>query len=598
MNFKTVLIGPRYLAIAICLFVAGILIYSKCPFFISWDLSEYLVLAKNLILGNGYVDIQGDPQHIRPGFVLLLATSLKIAGGNLEGPIWLIVIFSSLLPVCIFAVGTKIDSLSTGLFASLLFISSPSFIFWTPRHIDPFWPVFLFASILFLPGTSCPKKNQFSFLSGIFLSVAITIKPVAICFLPFALITRKFTPSLRPSKSAILYHYVGFFIVSGLLLILFPQIYADTNSAFIFPFNFLASAQTWPNFFWAILKGFYAYFFPTNLSEGISNSIALGSLLIISFVISTAISWSNNRNILYTNILLFCFLPFLSIVGLYNLRASQNLFIIGLLYISLAYLIVTLGRIIKPIYNSKKLGVFFTVFIFIIIGTAQWLFIDNVDKRRLRNMYILNYYSERSCGYLLRGRSIADWLQNNLDSDHTAMISKITTANGAFLAQSHPRKIMRIPFTVVSDYTGCPPYKLNPDKIACPVIIHSLGKPSNQSSLLILSETDLFNCINLKKVKYLFIDAKLPSNNWLDHNPAFLFIGKIIDTGSAFKIYEVRPHLLDHHNDKPIFTTSAFRYLDWLKENHPRRLAWYLSRLKHYNIYSHHLSSYRINEAN
>jgi hypothetical protein len=585
-NWQNFSLPKRDIFLSLILFLTALVLYAKCHFFVSWDLSEYLVIAKNIFIGRGCVDIQGDPAFIRPGFVFLLAGSLALSDGSLWGPVWMVIGVSSLLPVCVYLAGTKFDNFKVGLCAAILFVTSPTLLFWVPRHIDAFWPVFLFLAMVLFPAPTEGNVKLFAAASGVFAAIAMLIKPVAICFMPFAITVKILQPNKLAPWTPSVWHYLGLFLSLILILALIPEIVIGTaHGVFLHPFTLLDGVETWPKVALELLKGVYTYFFTTRLNEGIATQLSLGWLLVGSFPAALALSWRKSRNMAIPGILTLFFFPFLSIIGLHSLRLPQNLFVIGLLYICMSFMVVRIAARFTTMINRTWAGSLFLACLLILLGSGQWAMNAAGAGRATRHLWFTHTLKKNDCAITIRGNAIGAWLEKRLQPGESAMISRIPEANGAYLSQRFPKFLFRIPFVEISNYTASGIFDLNPEKIESPVLVHAFGSLSSQASLLVLNQKRMISTIREKNIKYILWDERTGGLSWLDDSPIFHARGAVKDGRSTFHIYQVNRIGSEYEQAAiTLFTPQAIKYLNWVRTNFPERYQWYHERLLHYGI--------------
>lgn len=150
-----------------------------------WDLLGYMTHALNIINGQGYAYVDGQPVLFRgPVFSLLIALSFTVFGDSPESAFHVIRLFCVVNPILIYLFGKRLFNAEVGFVAALLILSSYSLSFWSYRHLDAVWPFFVILHCYLLYEGFETQKRFFFVLAGIALGLAYLTKEVALLFIP------------------------------------------------------------------------------------------------------------------------------------------------------------------------------------------------------------------------------------------------------------------------------------------------------------------------------------------------------------------------------------------------------------------------------
>ena len=190
-----------YHTIAVALLVLlGLITFLATELSVSTDLGKYMGTAVDLLHGRGLVNAEHLPVYYRPGFPLLISASFAIGGVSVESAFWVIRLFAILGPVCLYLVGSALWNRTAGVIAALLALSSYSINYWSYRHLDHIWPVFVLLSFLFLYLALEREKLRWFVASGVALAAAYLVKEVAILFVPLPFLVVALTSGYRTRR--------------------------------------------------------------------------------------------------------------------------------------------------------------------------------------------------------------------------------------------------------------------------------------------------------------------------------------------------------------------------------------------------------------
>ena len=568
------------------LFLIALSVFIKSRFIVSWDLSQYLVIAENFSTKWELLNSFGQIEMIRVGFIFFLSLVLKISGGTLHFVHYSIAVVSALMIPLTYILGVIIRNRIVGIFASLLCLTTPEIVKWAPRHIDAFWTVLLLISmILLLHGRSDGwGKGCFA---GVAAAFAIFVKPVALLFLAFPVLYRVRIPE-KSYKREICFYTIVFFLMFllrqwtdefGLL----DKAQSDT---FYLPFTLLKdfpSLRGIINFISCSLYGLWGYFFPTVRGAGLLNNFPFAIVLYFC-VFSTGVMGAIKRDKLFSLLLVFIsFSPFLSLCGLYDLRLPQFLlgYILGFIALSVvvASLLNSVSNKLKFLNNTR--WYIFLPVLGCLIVLANW-------SSRLKfkvvynNTLIGSQFSQKGFqNYIvLRGSQLYRWFAKNLNGGDSVMVSDIPSANGVYIEGRGAFPAFYLPYTVIGDEITVSYFPSLLPKNTGNYFVNLFGRPeSPQSAVLILNSGILYEYMGQNSIQYLAVsNHEKDLMKFLDSLSWLIFETKVKDF-HPFSVYKkVEKTAVDEGNNI-VFSKKSRLFLKDLKEKHPDRYQWFLDKL-------------------
>jgi len=243
-------------------FLSSFLVTSLFLFLLpeSWRSNEssdyiylYEPLARNLVAGNGYVDVDSSntlATYYPPGYPAILALLFFISklfsiseGLVLTG---FIVISSALSVVIVYEIAARFTNIKSGILASFLWMTYPFFLWLTKQpNSEIIFMVFLLSACMLLFSTACFQKTRQApyFFSGVLLGIAILIRPIAV-FFPVILLISVFYSlgNLSFVKKGLL----AIIFLAGVLLPILPWeglVYAKTGKIVLISENSSAAMR-------------------------------------------------------------------------------------------------------------------------------------------------------------------------------------------------------------------------------------------------------------------------------------------------------------------------------------------------------------------
>lgn len=597
------------LIIFISLFFISLLVFHQKQFRVAWDLADYLTCASNIAQGNGFVNAFGEPQLSRPGFKLLLAGVISIFGHSLGAVAWFIEAVSALLVGFIFLLGTRLYNIRIGVFSSALFLFSPQLIFWIPRHLDPFWPVFIIASILCILILGQKNETYWGILSGCLTAVAILIKETS-CLILLAPLFLFWLRALPGTHKRILWYYIG----SAVPLIVWLGIKTLNPTS-----QMVASQYSWQvsqlqsageyNFLKTALafiidgaRGLWLYFGPSGAKNGLFRNFPLALFMLIGFgwVVWNAAKRKTADQ--YLAVIFLVFLPFYAIIGDFNLRIPQNLIGISLLYICMTFAVIKIQEYIVPaIFKEWKyfswLNHFISLIIICLLIVLNSMFDEKgftrlVRKERSNAMAFMKWsraridflklpYSFEPRKISFSGEIIAEWLDKNDLEENGLLMDHEPSAHSISWYSEGKKNIGIIPFKFVGNKWRWPSYERASAQKGQFIYVTALSDDISRINMFFLLDWEEFKSIIIEnKVKYISVSQFRSLNTLFQQLPCLDKRTVLVDQ-RKHTIYEVN----DNIDKNCEYTTSvmidkkAARFLRNLTERDQERYSTYKSGL-------------------
>lgn len=151
------------------------------------DTNGYLVLARNLVAGEGYQSGQEDSLDLRrtPGYPALLALLFSIFGESYPAVVFVQLLMGAAIGWALYSIGSGHFSPFVGYLSAFLFALTPNSIFWSLSILsDTLFTLtlvvaFFSASHFFLRGT-----YRDLVLSGLLIGFATLVRPIGVLIIP------------------------------------------------------------------------------------------------------------------------------------------------------------------------------------------------------------------------------------------------------------------------------------------------------------------------------------------------------------------------------------------------------------------------------
>jgi len=175
---------PRALLWVLPLLVA-LVHFTRPTYYVSPDTSHYLVHAMHIYMGEGYVNVLGEPVISRgPMFPALLGVGFAVNGVSVPSAYAVIVAFAILSVIAIHAVGQYLFDRWVGFLAALFVASSPVVRRIALNAIDVVFAVFLLGAVLAVGRAADRPTRRTGGVAGAVLGLSYLVKESAIVLIP------------------------------------------------------------------------------------------------------------------------------------------------------------------------------------------------------------------------------------------------------------------------------------------------------------------------------------------------------------------------------------------------------------------------------
>lgn len=563
-------------------FAVGLLLFIKSEFFVAWDLSYYLAMAGNLLQGLGFVTSSGWLMPERPLFPLMLAGVLNLSHGSLLACGYLISLVSAGMAAMAVGLARRLFGNAVAVVCAVLILSSPSMIFWVPRHIDPFWPLALMAALFLLLARQKRRELCWGGLAGLVAGSALLIKEVSVLFIPAPLVLA-WLGSLPGGWRRAAGFYGGLLPLAALWAFLFfIKTAAPHNPIPLYEFslaNLLAVGT----------DGLARYYLPV---EGAVLFKHFGLAAAMLLALAGGVLGLRRRGagqagfnpFLVVLVTWACLLPLDAWTGYRSGRVAQNFLGITMLYLLLgAGLIQAAGWLARRLPGAWGKAIpAWALALVLTIGAAgvqvQW---DSPHRSGIMsNTLVAGLLSGQSPKATLRGRDLYDWLSREAKGPCRVMIDETPPRNALSLLGDGRIVPEAMPFQGIMPIKKAQVYlAMDPlsRRLAGPVMIttgrmRGIGHRSN--ILFAISRDELLRAIKTSRVRYvvLFRSNRLLAR-WLQEQPGIRLAGRIRDSRRyKVSIFEVAPDFAPGPGDGPdhlFLSRHAVAYFRWLKAHSP-----------------------------
>lgn len=359
--FKSGSLKIQELWIVLGLFLFSLFAFYPYDFNVGHDMASYLAVAKNFVVGNGMIDIQGEISNHRFGYKLLLAGALWLGshfGGELAAVFYMQMFFCALTSVLAYGIGRVLFDRATALLAYGFFILCPTFVeSLTSFGLDGVWPVFVMGSLLcFLKA----EKNSlwgWIIVSAALAGLAIWVKEMTgfnYLLIPFLLWAARVTP-FRLTHIISFYAVVAVMMWLGLCVVdlLGGTMGQDSGnehrsfqSALYFAGHYYSDFVPISVLLF-ILDGLRGYLFSASFSPNIHLFYPVFFMFYgaIFYCLWRAFKGADRAN----KVLLICiaaYLPYMAWAAQWHMRHVQLVFIIALFGLVIAQFILTIYKLI------------------------------------------------------------------------------------------------------------------------------------------------------------------------------------------------------------------------------------------------------------
>ncbi len=559
------------------LILASVTFFSSNTF-ISSDMGWYMCSALNIHLGRGYTDIYGSQILTRPFlFPLMIALAYRIFGISPPSAFWVVRLFCILNPIVIYFLGKKLFNKWIGFIAGFLILTSYAMNYWSYRHLDAVWPFFVLVSLFFLYQGFEKKKYVHYIFSAFFMGLAYYVKQAPIILFPLPFLMWGMIKEYRTKIN-----FIGSLIfITLIILVISPWCFYVYTHAHNIKLAFLgaggvgaANSILQSDFFSAIKKYFSGLilYYKGGGDNSLGYNFPLAPLFILGwgYVLLMAIRKEKNSIILASIFLLYS--PYISYVGLNNLRVGQLLGFLLLTYIVVSvFLFVVFDKLLAFLHNRFKLSwlnkrVFLTSITILLIGIQTFVGINPNLKfikksfKGLKKKRIEGYWS-------LASQKAGEWITKNIEKGAKFACDKPSQANPVYFYARGEYPIYIIP--VINTFRNLNMYNPIKGKLIFLSSQWAYLHPINR--FYALSEDYLADFLVKNNIQYIIVG---PRRNFLTiyykNNPNFQELAQFGQ--GRVKIFQILSFKKSFDEWlSPLITARARKYLSLLHKKSPER---------------------------
>lgn len=341
----------RKIPVWIYLLLLGFIAFYTYDIRIAADMTWYMNSALNIYLGKGYTDMNGSLILNRgPIFPLMISASYWLFGTSPLSAFWVIRIFCILNSLIVYFLGEKLFGKWVGFSAALLILSSYSMNYWSYRHLDAVWPFFTLLSILTINSALEKKSYIYFILSAVFMGLAYLVKqaPILLFPLPFLLwaLVRDYR-NTKILKGSFLYIFFISIIISPWIYYVYFHTQNMKLALFSAGGETAASYVLNPDLFQVAKKyflGILAYYHGG--TQSLSTNFSIAPLFVCAWIVTIYKAVRGNRSNLLLVAVFFLLTPYISYVGIHDLRVGQLIFFLILSYLCVANFVNELSNTI------------------------------------------------------------------------------------------------------------------------------------------------------------------------------------------------------------------------------------------------------------
>lgn len=568
-------------------FVLACLLYLKADFFVSWDLSRYLEMARGLVAGQGLVYIDGAPLTERYLFPIILAGVLIVTGGSVPACTVVVSLIAACLPVLATALARRMFGIQTALATAGLLLFSPAWIFWAPRHIDPFWPLPLLACLIILSSPDRPGEVLRGLGCGLLAGLALFCKEISLLFVPVPLLAWLFR-LIPGGPKRMAGFYLGFTpLLLAFAWLLFAGGVANQNPVAFGDFSIINIAKF-------CLTGL-ARFLGIVEGRSLGNAFGLALFLFAATIITPLVFYKSGQRVAAKNaglllLCFFCFLPASIFPGYYSWRMSQNLLGIALMFILLSSLMAWSADRLSKKFSSPIKAPIAAMLILAALTACGVFWQVKFDSPRAKVGYGNTLAAAAGRlqwpGLTLRGSTLYRWLHENHPKPCVVMVDYPPVRYGLGLFDRGRYRPVHLPVHALAPIArsvhalGLTPLAgshLGPVLIYCDRV---RPKAMTEAKIYFLFADSLWRDMRSGEAVFLAVYQKpllMAMAAWAPRQPGLsLRLGKIRVAGNkSLDLYTIRAAMIKPSIELPtpvLINRDAVVYLRWLSKNRPK--AW------------------------
>ena len=573
-------------------FLLGFVMYFPADFMVSWDLSNYLAYAKNLVVGNGITDPAGRGVNTRTGFVFLLAALTLGFGKSLLALAVFEALWSATLALTVFLVARALFDIRVALVTILLMLTSPDLLFWLPRHLDQVWPSLLLLSLWFgLRDADIPSVQWLlGIASGLLVLVAFQVKEMAAFFVLVPFLCVWVAPeTLRWRWVAGFYVSV---LIGGTFIYLQLTDVSNTPSDSLDPSgNYLAllSGVVGEGYLAGVfrliaysLQGLGRYLFPSEVGDGLLKYLPLIPFMLIAAASQLWVAVRFNQRVRIAFVVVFVFLPFAALAGQLAMRPSQVLILVLMAYMLLSKALIDWHDRISANGSLAPCAlVVLSCAAVVALITYQALNGDRTLGRTLKsNLVTRAILGKTVFAPTARGKVLADWIDANASDEHGIVVAQIAYQHGAYWFLDSATALHQAPFTQIPKSLVQPYWPQATNETQCDVVgIHPWHVEKATPTVFCFDGTRMRQVllngdIRLVVLSNLGIDWLIEP--WIRQQPDFHHLAEFKDAGFTISVYEHVSDIPQPSRATPVLMdANLIAYLKRVQGLDDGRFNWY-----------------------
>lgn len=342
--------------IAFAVFLFSLFVFYPNEFSVGHDMASYLAVAKNFVVGNGMIDVQGNLSNHRFGYKLILAAALWLGekvNNELAIVFYVQMFFCALTAFLAYGLARLLFDRAIALLSYGFFVLCPTVTAkLTSYGLDGVWPVFVLGSLLLL--LTAVKKERSMWLqlglitlSAISAGMAIWIKEATgfnYLLIPLLLFVCRATP-IKLYQLALFYGVVAvmFYLGHGIIDLLGGTLGQDSSNEQRSFKSALYFAQHYYHDFMPlsvalfILDGLCGYLFTASFSQNIHLFYPVFFMFYGGVVYGLWRAFKyKEKNYAVILICLAAYLPYMAWASQWHMRYVQLVFVLILISIFIA----------------------------------------------------------------------------------------------------------------------------------------------------------------------------------------------------------------------------------------------------------------------
>lgn len=576
-------------------FLIALGLYGPGSFFVCWDLSTYLNVAKNVSDGQGFIQSTGSGMASHAGFPATLAVLLKLTGPSTLAIAWFLAVASATTATALLTVGIRLFGVLPGLAGGLLFLLVPESIFAMPRLLDGVWPGLLLGSLLLLlVGKRSHRwaEGMLGAVAGLLAAYSTGIKEISLLFFPLPLLLR-WLGSIPATKTRLASFYgmgsvglLGFFLLRRAVPKTDPEKLGTTLSENTGVLARAVGEETGLPALWELVQfgfvGVWRYFFPSVGGSGIFRDLPLVPLMLLALVPLSIRAIRGDRAARVPVLLFVAFLPLIGYCGQLQLRYGQIILVLAILALVLGNEIVFwTGKVLRRLPGLEERTTLQTGLSLLILACFLGAQIG-LSARPMGKVWADSFAGRKLRGEETRvrhrGTDLSEWLINHGSLGDGLMIPRADIRDAVAWHTDDRYRLFDFPMRTTTDLAGNRHYPPTTGPLEDPLYLTAAfnSDHAERALFLTLSHGAFARSLEENQIRFIALLVNDWRNNiapWLLEHPGIKHRATVRDDNTAFLVFEVQSPDLDASLGKSpaLMHPNVSRYLAWTFENDPPR---------------------------